>query len=367
MTSIVFFLYSLDIGGTEKVLVQLANYFAGKNYKVTILTVSDSNHLTDLIDKKVQISSLGRNTIKSAFFPLIKYVKESDIDYFISNVWPLTLISILILLFVRKTKLLLIEHGILSEEFKDHGFFFRKLQTQSINLFYKFADNVIAVSEGVKQDLVNMGVRSSKIAVIYNPLFEPDIQAKYSYPKSLESWLSSSSKKLISIGRLKESKNFPNLVRAISSFHKKYSPQLKLLILGEGEERNNLETLIEKEGLKDHIFLPGWIKDPYPFLEKADLFVLSSDYEGFGLVIAEAMYTGTTVVSTDCVSGPREILKNGELGYLCEVNNPDELADCIDNALNNPIDKKKLIDRAKDFSITNIGKQYQELLTKGFN
>ena len=89
---------------------------------------------------------------------------------------------------------------------------------------------------------------------------------------------------------------------------------------------------------------------------------MSSDYEGFGLVIAEAMYTGTTVVSTDCVSGPREILKNGELGYLCKTNDPEDLAKAINKGLRQPLDKDKLISRAKDFSLMKIGREYEKLI-----
>ena len=94
----------------------------------------------------------------------------------------------------------------------------------------------------------------------------------------------------------------------------------------------------------------------------SDLFVLPSDYEGFGVVIAEALSVGINVVSTDCQSGPREILNNGELGYLCEVDNPEDLAKSIKEALDEPINKEKLIRRSKDFSVETVGMQYQALI-----
>ena len=105
-----------------------------------------------------------------------------------------------------------------------------------------------------------------------------------------------------------------------------------------------------------------WVKDPIPFLKESNLFVLSSDYEGFGVVITEALSVGVNVVSTDCPSGPREILNNGEFGYLCEVGNPEDLAKSIKKALDKPINKEKLISRSKDFSLEIIGMRYQELI-----
>ena len=98
------------------------------------------------------------------------------------------------------------------------------------------------------------------------------------------------------------------------------------------------------------------------YLRKSDLLVLSSDYEGFGVVIAEALSVGVNVVSTDCQSGPREILNNGELGYLSKVDNPENLAKSMNKALDNPVNKDKLISRSKDFSLEIIGKKYQELI-----
>ena len=362
MKSICFFTYDLTFGGAEKVVVHLANYFALKGMEVTLLTVSKGNDFKKLINPQINLICLNEHKIVNAIPPLIKFVKTNNIDNFVANIWPLTIVSSCIRLVSKKTKLLFIEHCNLSEEFRNRSFIFRFAQNTSIMLFYSFAHEVIAVSAGVKEDLEKKGVKKSKVSVIYNPLEDLKGSKKMESTKNIEKWINSKDKKLISVGELKKQKNFPNLIKAIGVFQKKYSVKLKLLILGDGPERKNIEEEITKQELEEIFFLPGWVNDPVPYLYLADLFVLPSDYEGFGVVITEALSTGLNVVSTNCKSGPSEILKDGELGYLCEVNDPDDLAKSINEALNNPLDKDKLIARAYDFSIENIGKLYEEKL-----
>ena len=364
MKSICFFIYNLKIGGAEKVAIYLANYFSEKNKEVILLTVADNNDLSHIINPKIKVISLNKRRLLNVIPALIRFIKSKDIDCFISNVWPLTIVSSFILLFSRKVKLVFVEHCNLSQEFKNKNYLFKILQNISISIFYRLPHHVVTVSEGVKEDLISKGAKRSIIETIYNPL--PSLgEGKFrKMEKSTEitKWINSKDKKIISIGELKKQKNFCNLVEAISFFNKNYSYKLKVIILGDGTERASIESTIKKEGLEETIYLPGWVKDPIPFLKESDLLVLSSDYEGFGVVITEALSVGVNVVSTDCQSGPREILKNGELGYLCEVDNPEDLAKSIKKALDKPINKEKLISRSKDFSLETIGMQYQALI-----
>ena len=362
MKSVCFFTFDLGTGGTEKVVIYLANYLVTKGRDVTLLTVFDKNDLEHLISPKVKIACLHKNKIRNAIPALIKFIRTHEIDNFISNVWPLTVMSSLVRLFAPRTKLLFIEHCNLSEEFKKRSSFFKLFQKISIKIFYKFAHEVITVSDGVKQDLLTKGVKSSKLSVIYNPIASSRNHLELDKSAEIKKWLDSEKKKLISVGKLKKQKNFPNLVKAISSFKKNYSIDVKVLILGDGEERGQIESTINEEGLQGDILLPGWAKNPIPYLEKADLFILSSDFEGFGLVIAEALSVGLNVVATDCKSGPKEILKDGEVGFLCKVNDELDLAKSINQALSYPIQKEKLINRSKDFSINHIGRLYEEKL-----
>ena len=363
MKSICFFIYDLKTGGAERVVIYLANYFVEKNKEVILLTVADKNDLSHIINPKIKVISLNKTKLRAAILPLIRFIKSQDIDCLVSSVWPLTIVSSFTLFF-SKLKLVFLEHCILSKEFKNKKYLFQILQKISISIFYRFAHHIVAVSEGIKEDLVSKGARRSRIEVIYNPLSLPGEGESQIIENSCDvtNWINSKDKKIISIGELKKSKNFRNLVKAISYFKKNYSYRLKVLILGDGTERASIESAIKEEGLEDIIYLAGWVKNPIPYLRKSDLFVLSSDYEGFGLVITEALSVGVNVVSTDCDSGPREILNNGELGYLCKVDNPESLAKSINKALDKPVNKEKLISRSKDFSLETIGKKYQELI-----
>ena len=361
MKTVFFFLYDLKIGGTEKVVIYLANYLANQNLQVNILTVSDHNDLKILIDPKISLFSLNKTSLKSSIIPLYSFVRNNNVDVLISNVWPLTVISSFIRIVSNKTKLIFIDHCNLSEEFKNKGQIFKKLQQISIYFLYKLAHSVVAVSKGVKNDLIDKGVAKDKITVIYNPLYSSN-EVIIKPHINLNNWLDTKQKKIISVGEFKKQKNFINLIEAINIFYDSYDLQPQVLILGDGSERPNMEAKINLHSLNDVFSLPGWVDDPIPFLKKSDLFVLSSDFEGFGVVIAEALSEGINVVSTNCPSGPSEILLNGKLGYLCKVNDPLDLAKSIYKGLTAPINSKPLIKRSKDFSIEKIGKKYLEII-----
>jgi len=162
------------------------------------------------------------------------------------------------------------------------------------------------------------------------------------------------------VGGLKREKDFPLLLHAFSRLRNKVDA--RLLILGEGDERSALEALIRELGLQEPVFLPGFVPDTVPFHAHADLFVLSSSNEGFGNVIVEALEQGTPVVSTDCLSGPAEILEGGRYGTLVPVGDVEALAKAMEDALTHPHDTEALKRRAQDFDVGRIADQYLDLL-----
>jgi len=247
-------------------------------------------------------------------------------------------------------------------QFQNRSYLFKLFQKISISLFYKFADHVIAVSIGVKEDLLSMNVKNDKIQVIYNPVITKPLKEENISNLAIKNWTKSKHKKLIAVGEFKAQKNFLNLVKAIYFAKCSLNLDLSLLILGDGEQMSYISSQITKMDLEENIFLAGWVNDPLPYYNLADLFVLSSDYEGFGVVIVEAMSCGLNIVSTDCKSGPSEILMNGDLGTLCKVNDPESLANAIMHALKHPFDKDTLVRRAEDFSEKKIGKLYEEII-----
>lgn len=223
--SVCFLNYDLSFGGTEKVIVSLANYLSAQKRKVTILLLSNKNDFKDFLSPEVEIISLDISKIKYFIFYFAIFIRKHKFNNFISNVWPLTSLSFLVRALSPKTKLIYVEHCNLSEQFKERSYFFKICQNLSIKYLYKFAHSVVTVSAGLKDDLVKKGVLSTKITTIYNPVIcvPPDEQTEIKIGNSdlIDKWLTHPGKKIIAVGELKPQKNFINLVNAFSLLRKK--------------------------------------------------------------------------------------------------------------------------------------------------
>ena len=162
---------------------------------------------------------------------------------------------------------------------------------------------------------------------------------------------------------MKVQKNYPYLLRILAHL-KSCNFHFKQLIVGEGPERKRLEELIVALDLTEEVILAGTRDSPIEHIKKADLFILSSGFEGFGLVIVEALAAGTTVVSTDCESGPAEILKDGKLGYLAPIDDVEKFSEILMHAYQNQMPSNLLIDRSQDYSINLVGPKYIDLINQ---
>ncbi len=356
-----FFLKDLNMGGAEVFIVQLSNFLLTKDYKVKILTLTSVQNLPHDVNEKIELITLEKNSIRNAIFRLVSLFKREEFDIFVANVWPLTFITSFANLFSWKRKTVLIEHGILTKNFEDKSYLFKFFQYLSILIFHNFATKVIAVSDSVKKDLINKGVSPEKVITIYNSFRK--LPANSEIEKSFDNWSNYSGLKLISIANLKPEKNLLSLLQAIDVLHKKFNVKAKLLIIGDGPERDSLKSNSKKLNLSESVVFSGLINNPYPYLNEADILVLSSTNEGFGISIIEALSLGKVVVSTNC-EGPSEILNEKGLGFLCKKNNPLDLAETILRASKSSLDKNKLLLRSQDFSIEKIGAQYENMFEK---
>ncbi len=232
------------------------------------------------------------------------------------------------------------------------------------------AEWVHTVSKGIKQDLIAGRLCSKdRVSCIYNILDLEKIDQLTKLPCS-HKWFKSDKRErkyklILAVGRLSKQKNFGLLIDSFVRVNDAVAT--KLLILGEGEERLNLEKRIYELGLSSVVSMPGWVKNPYCYMSQCDALVLSSDYEGLPNILLEALRCGCNIVSTDCPHGPKEILDGGKFGSLVPTNNEIALADAIINELKLSPDRSGLRDRAAKFSIDNIGPQYEKLFIEILN
>jgi glycosyltransferase involved in cell wall biosynthesis len=218
------------------------------------------------------------------------------------------------------------------------------------------------VSDGLGKSLHKIAlIPENNIRIIHNPAYSPILESQLRIKAEHEWFHDSTTPLIVTVGRLTEAKNHKLLLEAMSLLLK--SKSARLLIIGEGHLRSELTKLIQDLGISEQVRLVGFKMNPVSWIHQSDLFVLSSDYEGFGIVVVEALAAGTTVVSTDCDYGPAEILKD-KFGYLVPVRDARALADKMQYALENPIPPTLLNDRARDFSVENIMKKYNNLFTE---
>lgn len=222
---------------------------------------------------------------------------------------------------------------------------------------YPLASCRLAVSKGVAQDLAALsGLAQDAFHVIYNPAALGRGRPQF-IPEAL---LGVFGPLVLSVGTLKAGKRHNLLIEAFARLPVELGAML--CILGEGSLRPALEQQIRELGLQKRVLLPGFRADPTPWYARADLFVLSSDYEGFGNVIVEALEQGVPVVSTNCPAGPSEILCSGKYGRLVPVGDADALATAMLEALNEEPDREALKTRARDFAADKIAEEYLDVM-----
>ena len=193
-------------------------------------------------------------------------------------------------------------------------------------LLYAKSDLLITLSEETQNEIVSkLGFAKERVVRLDNPVIDEQIDCLMEEPlddKDVKEPF------ILGVGRLTRQKDFSTLIRAFAEFGKE-NPEEKLLILGEGEEREKLESLVKELNISERVILKGFVKNPYKYMHRADVFVLSSLWEDAGHVMLEAAYVKAPIVSTRCPSGQEEFLDYGEAGELCEVANAHDMAECI--------------------------------------
>ena len=354
-------------GGAERVCLNLANEFASRRLPVRMVLMQVVGELLPLLDPRVEVVNLGAVRVRNALWPLVRHLRQARPESLLANMWPLTFLAILARKLARvDCRVVAVEHTTWSATpllASRHAAFEFKA---SMKWLQPRADALLAVSQGAAEDLERFaGLPPGSVLAQYNPIVARASRlAPVAPPERETAWWHGSHRRLLAVGTLKSVKNFPTLLHAFARLHDQMDS--RLLILGEGEERQVLEALVRELGLEHAVELPGFVVDSTPYYARADLFVLSSNHEGFGNVIVEALDHGVPVISTACPSGPREILQNGKYGTLVPVGDVEALAQAMQDALQSTHDHAALKARARDFAVDKITDQYLDHLLPGW-
>ena len=361
MTDLAIFLMDLGGGGAERVMLNLARGFSQRGLSVDLLLVQTEGAYLSQIPPGIRVIELQKSRLIASIPALVQYLRQTQPPVLMSALedtnfvalWAKTLAGV-------SSQLIVTVHNHLSHEAKQSVQLKRRLTPRLASVFYPWADKIIAVSQGVKDDLLDLGLPESKIEVIYNPIVTPELNQKAQEPLTHSWFLPGQPPVILGIGRLTKQKNFPLLIRAFA----KVSEQIpvRLVILGEGKEQAELEALVQQLNLSEQAAFLGFVENPYVYLANAAVLVLSSLCEGFGNVIVEAIAVGTPVVSTNCSSGPAEILNHGEYGRLVAVDNLAEMTSAIVEAIQTTPNRAMLKQRAQAFTLEKAIDQYEALL-----
>lgn len=338
--------------------------FTNQGYKVDLVLGKKQGQYLAQVPSSVNLVDLKVKKLLLSIHLVGSYLNREKPAVLISANERVNIVALLAKKIYRsKTKIIISVHINNSEAIASEGASFYKRMIISIARWtYKWADRVVAVSKGVADDVAELfSVPREKIDIIYNPIVNPTLNEKMN--ESVEHpWLNQDSYPvIIGMGRLIRQKDFSTLIRSLVEV-KKEIPEAKLMILGEGKERKKLESEIKNLNLEKDVTMPGYVNNPYSYLKQSSIFVLSSAWEGFGNVTVEAMATGTPVVSTDCRSGPGEILENGKYGCLVPVGDYKKMAKAIIDTLHKPVEAQLLVEKANEFNVERAISSYLDII-----
>lgn len=343
-----------DGGGAERNMVTLASSLQRKGRAVLIIGLLEN----DKMGGDIPSVGLAATRVLSAAYALNSLIRRERPAAVVSTLKHVSVIvAALHMLHLRRFRHVVRVANTYSEELATAPPIIRRVWKLLLWLTHRSAEETISVSQGVQQDLYRY-LHCSYGTVIPNP-----VNLDLLVNGSPEAPPGERRRNILAVGRLTRQKNYPLLIRSFGLARARVG-ELDLIVLGEGPERNSLERLVSELGLQDSVQIAGWVRDPNPYYQNADVVAISSDYEGLPNVILEALAFDVPVVSTDCPSGPREILTSTDLGFLVPTGDEAAFADALVLALTTTT-KGGLKRRAyvsTQYALDNIVSRYEEAL-----
>ena len=373
-TKVIILLPSLAGGGAERTVMNILKAYDRNKFTIKVLLISNEGEYSssfcedDIIYN--QSDFLARNFFWQLYFFICKTIpfhfrclKAEKPDVVMTVTESMNYYGYFLnVLRVIKCKWIIRSGNNIFAEARSKGLISGKFLQLLLRKSYQRADHLITISNGAKSSILKkFTIPTENITTIYNPIDLKKIKKMASSPclNGLEKPF------FLGIGRLAKQKRFDSMIRAFyeSDVH---SRGYQLIILGEGPERASLQKLVNNLSLNEHVKFMGFQNNPYAYLRRAKCFLLSSEWEGFAHVIAEALACDTEVISIDCKFGPSEILSNGKYGKIIDSNEPNLFRNAIRRFVENEdrdlhLDKKQ---RASDFDLSVIIPQYEKLLSK---
>lgn len=360
---------SLRGGGAENVFVKIASYLAANmDYRIDLVVATAEGPLRQKLHPKVRLIDFGKHRVIHTIVPLSIYLRKERPDVLLSTMTHTNVVAAasIYLSGCHRIRFVVREANYFSKLCQHARYFNEKSSLTLARWVYRHVDKVVVPSKDMADDLCKtLRISRKKIAIIYNPV---DIKQIYALANEEvhHPWLADKSNipLILSVGRLVPQKGFDVLLQAIAEIRK--SRAVRLIILGEGQQRSALFRLSEKLKIADVVEMPGFVDNPYPYMKHASVFVLSSNYEGMPNVLLEALALGTPIVSTDCPSGPREILRDGDFGLLVPVGNAQAMAGAILSILDAPEQYGMTPEREvwirQNFDLKQVAQKYIQIL-----
>ena len=358
---IALFLDHFNGGGVEMVIANLARGMVEQGVAVDLVLCRKWGRYLEKVPDDVRIVDLQAPRMLLGISALARYLKREKPTALLAVQHYTNEVAILAKRLAGvPTQVVVSEHNMLSQYAADAKRLTVRMTPTAARYFYPWADGIVAVSQGVADDLCRVTrLPAKRIQVIYNPAITQDLLQKAKEPLEHPWFKPGEPPVILAVGRLTQEKDFPTLIQAFAKV-RQVQPA-RLVILGDGF-KEPLLTLARELNLEDEIDLPGYVSNPYAYMAKAAVFALSSRWESFGLVLAEALALGTPVISTDCDCGPREILKQGKYGLLVPVGDSSALAEALLETLVHSTQKTVDPSWLQQFSLETVTRQYLDCL-----